>query len=103
MNSHSNKPRAKIPKLIYIGGILFLLSWILFWGQNSFWHTHFIRRDLKRLEMEVEKLKTVNDSLRTENERLKTSLDAAEKAAREQFGLIKPDEKVFRFIPQEGD
>ncbi|MBM4404060.1 MAG: septum formation initiator family protein [Candidatus Cloacimonetes bacterium] len=101
MTNHA-KQHITLPHLIYIGAILFLLSWIIFWGRNSFWNTHFVRRDLKRMETEVTKLKTVNDSLRNENERLKTSLDAAEKAAREQFGLIKPGEKVFRFIPPDG-
>ena len=103
MSNHGRKERIRLPRLIYIGAIVFLLSWILFWGRNSFWNTYFEGRDLKRLEAEVSKLSVANDSLRTENERLKTSLAAAEKAAREQFGLIKPDEKVFRFIPQDGE
>jgi len=103
MSNHGRKERIKLPRLIYIGAIVFLLSWILFWGRNSFWNTHFVRRELKRMEAEVAKLSVMNDSLRIQNERLKTSLDAAEKAAREQFGLIKPDEKVFFFIPQDGE
>lgn len=58
-----------------------------------------MHRELQSMRSNVERLSAVNDSLRNENEKLRTSLDAAEKAARERFGLVKPGEKVFRFVP----
>lgn len=81
----------------------FLLLWILFFGQNSFWNTHQLRRKVDLLEQEASALKAANDSLALENSRLKTDPEAAEKAAREQFGLTKPNEKVFRFVPAKED
>ena len=54
---------------------------------------------MNTMKKAVSELNAKNDSLRTENEKLQTSLDAAEKAARERFGLVKPGEKVFRFVP----
>jgi cell division protein FtsB len=81
----------------------FLLLWILVFGQNSFWHTQQLKRKVDILELEASHLKAVNDSLAKENSRLKTDPEAAEKAAREQFGLTKPDEKVFRFVPAKED
>ncbi len=101
MSNRGKKQGLKIARLIYIGVIAIVMAWMLLLGRNSFMNAYLVGRDLRQLETEVDKLRLANDSLRTENERLKTSLDAAEKAAREQFGLIKPDEKVFRFIPQD--
>jgi len=58
---------------------------------------------VEQLEKETTILKAQNDSLAQENERLKTDPEAAEKAARENFGLTKPDETVFRFVPAKDD
>ncbi|HQQ68144.1 MAG TPA: septum formation initiator family protein [Candidatus Cloacimonadota bacterium] len=101
------KSRAKeTPKLLryafwLIAAIMIL--WILLFGRNSFFNTMKLSRKVDKLEQETEMLKAVNDSLAKENARLKTDPEAAEKAAREQFGLTKPDEKVFRFVPAKGE
>ncbi|MDZ4181719.1 MAG: septum formation initiator family protein [Candidatus Cloacimonadaceae bacterium] len=102
MRPQQQKP-ARIYRLIYYAALVFLLSWILLWGQNSFLRTWNNGRKLRVLEKEVIALKAVNDSLSAENTRLKTSIDAAEKVAREKFGLIKEGEKVFRFLPAPED
>jgi cell division protein FtsB len=68
-------------------------------GGNSFFNTWKLQRQVEKLEKETSYLKAVNDSLAQENERLKTDPEAAEKAAREKFGLTKQDETVFRFVP----
>ncbi|MCK9557874.1 MAG: septum formation initiator family protein [Candidatus Cloacimonetes bacterium] len=84
---------------LYAIAIVLLILWILVLGRNSFWNTYQLKRQVEGLEKEAEFLKAVNDSLARENMRLKTDPEAAEKAAREQFGLTKPGEKVFRFVP----
>lgn len=89
----------KIVRYIYLLCIVFLFLWIAVLSRNSIINTIRMRRKVENLEAEASHLKAVNDSLAKENLRLKTDPDAAEKAAREQFGLIKPDEKVFRFVP----
>lgn len=86
-------------KWIYWLIIIFVLSWILIWGQYSFLKTYIQGRSVKKLQSSVNELKVQNDSLRQENELLKTNLETAEKTARERFGLTKPGEKVFRFVP----
>jgi cell division protein FtsB len=76
-----------------------LALWILLLGGNSFFNTWKLQRKVELLEKETTHLKAVNDSLAQENLRLKTDPESAEKAAREKFGLTKPDETVFRFVP----
>jgi len=80
-----------------------LLVWILFLANSSFLKTWKLKNRVEQLEKETTILKAQNDSLAQENERLKTDPEAAEKAARENFGLTKPDETVFRFVPAKED
>ncbi|MCB5253786.1 MAG: septum formation initiator family protein [Candidatus Cloacimonadaceae bacterium] len=92
----------QVPKIvwyIYLLCILFLFLWISVLGRNSARNAYLLRKKVENMEADARHLKAVNDSLAQDNMRLKTDPDAAEKAAREQFGLIKPDEKVFRFVP----
>jgi len=83
--------------------IALLLIWILFLANSSFLKTWKLKNRVEQLEKETTILKAQNDSLAQENERLKTDPEAAEKAARENFGLTKPDETVFRFVPAKDD
>ena len=93
----------KIARYGFWAVIVFLILWISLFSQNSFLHTAQLRSKVNKLELEVARFKAVNDSLAKDNARLKTDPDAAEKAARELFGLTKPDEKVFRFVPAKED
>lgn len=93
------------PNLRYVFWALVALIfiWILILSGNSFLNTWKLQRKVQLLEKETSFLKAQNDSLAQENERLKTDPEAAEKAAREKFGLTKPDETVFRFVPAKED
>jgi len=93
------KETPKIVRYAFLLVMLLLFLWITLFSRNSFANTYKLRRKVEQLEQDANHLKAVNDSLAKENARLKTDPEAAEKAAREQFGLIKPDEKVFRFVP----
>jgi len=84
---------------MFYAALLFVISWILLWGENSFFKTWNMGRKVERLEQEMNELQAINDSLKQENQRLKTDPKAAESVAREKFGLTKEGEKVFRFIP----
>jgi cell division protein FtsB len=96
-----NAPR--IVRYAFIAALLFLLSWVLVWGRNSFYHAWVGARKTNKLEQSVEKLKAVNDSLSEEVNRLQTNPEAAEKVAREKYGLIKENETVYRFVEGEGE
>lgn len=93
----------RIVHYLFVVAAVFLLLWVLVFGQNSFWNTTKLKKKVNKLEQEALHLKAINDSLAKENARLKTDPAAAEKAARELFGLTKPNEKVFRFVPAKED
>ena len=96
MKKQSNKNR-RFLNFIYVLLILLLLSWILFWGNNSFYKKWKLKRKINRMEQQYNTLKAQNDSLANYNYRLKTDPEAAEEVAREEHGLIKSDETVFIF------
>jgi cell division protein FtsB len=87
MKKQSNKNR-KFLNFIYVLFILLLLSWILFWGNNSFYKKWKLKRKIDRMEQQYNTLKAQNDSLADYNYRLKTDPETAEEVAREEHGLI---------------
>jgi len=102
MKKQSNKNR-KFLNFIYVLFILLLLSWILFWGNNSFYKKWKLKRKIDRMEQQYNTLKAQNDSLADYNYRLKTDPETAEEVAREEHGLIKSDETVFIFKEASND
>lgn len=92
------KDAPRIVRVLFAAVLIFLLSWIVVWGRNSFYHTWIGARRTSKLEKSVQHLQAVNDSLSQEIHRLQTSPEAAEKVAREKYGLIKENETVYRFV-----
>lgn len=64
-------------------------------------HTRRLQEDLVGHEATNARLREENARLRRELERLAADPAALERAAREELGLIRPDEVVFRL--EEGD
>ena len=58
------------------------------------------RRELRRLEEHVASLEAQNDSLRQVLWSLENDPDYVEKVAREQYGMIKRGERLYRIQPQ---
>ncbi len=61
-----------------------------------------LQSEWSRLEAENQRLKAENQRLALEVEALKTRPDYQEKVAREELGLIKPDELIVR-LPEKPD
>jgi cell division protein FtsB len=79
--------------------ILILLQIKLWLGEGGF-------RDVARLETRVEAQRQQNSDLLQRNaelqaevEDLRERLDAVEERARNELGLIKPDEKFYQVVP----
>lgn len=56
-----------------------------------------MRRELDRLDTEVNKQKLASDQLRLEFNALRNDPKTVERLARQNLGYAKPDETVFRF------
>jgi len=77
--------------------ILLLILYIVFLFSDKYARTLQLKEDIKRLESELEELKLKNNSLLEEVESLKSD-KSVEKIAREELGLIKPDEILIKGI-----
>lgn len=89
----------KLYSLIFWVVLIYLVLWVLFFSESSFYKAGQIRKKMVTLEQEMKVLQAQNDSLREENHRLKTDPKAAEVVAREKFGLIKENETKYIFFP----
>ena len=79
--------------------ILILLQFKLWLGEGGY-------TEVKRLETRVEAQREKNDELLQRNAELQAEvvdlrdrLDAVEERARNELGLIKPDEKFYQVVP----
>lgn len=89
----------KLFNLIFWVVLIYLVLWVLFLSESSFYKAGQIRKKMVTLEQEMKVLQAQNDSLREENHRLKTDPKAAEVVAREKFGLTKENETKYIFFP----
>ncbi len=77
--------------------ILLLIFYIVFLFSDKYARTLQLKEDIKRLESELEELKLKNNNLSEEVESLQSD-KSIEKIAREELGLIKPDEILIKGI-----
>lgn len=76
-------------------GALGLVLWVAFFDSHSLWRRASYARELDRLTAENETLDKQNEAL---TDRLDRGLDDAtvERVAREQYGMRRPGERVYR-------
>jgi len=70
-----------------------------FGGDDGLYQVWKMRRELTRIEGEVARLEAENDSLRQVLWRLENDLEYVEKVAREEYGMSKKGERVYRLRP----
>ena len=75
--------------------LLLIIFYIVFIFSDKYAQILQLKEDIKKLETEVENLKLKNTSLLSEIELLKDD-DYIEKIAREELGLSKPNEIIFK-------
>jgi len=90
--------RAGIAALIGTG---VLVLFALFAGEYSTLNWWNLRGQLQEEEAQVKTLEADLDSLTRVAHDLETSPAAQERAAREQFGMIRPGELLYRLVPRQ--
>ncbi len=83
----------KIIIVLIIGAVL----WLLFAPGTGVYSLIKLRSRTAALERQTETLIKSNEELKTEIERLKNDDAYLEKVAREKYGLLKKNERVFDF------
>jgi cell division protein FtsB len=83
-------------------GLGFLLVVLLFFvGEKSVFKVSKLYQEQADLKNQVAELKAKNQKMQQQIEDLKYDPLAIERIAREELGLVRQDEKVYRFLPPE--
>ena len=67
-------------------------------GEYSTWNWWQLKRDLRNDRAAIQRLRAETDSLLALVDALASAVAMQEKMAREQFGMIRPGEVVYRFV-----
>ncbi len=82
--------------LIPAGFILFILFFTVF-GERGLLRIYHLSKDRQELQKKAEALKAENENLKREIEALKGDRRYLESIARRDFGLVRPNEVIYRF------
>jgi cell division protein FtsB len=97
-NSIQKLPKNKVRKFIFLAwAIFFLLTY--FGGDYGFVRIYRLHQKEAQLQIYYKQLQADILQLQQEKKLLEDDPFIIEKLARERFGLSRPDEKVFRFLP----
>ena len=80
-----------------VGGLA-VAAYLLVAGDSGVWRLSQRRAELERETARVDSLKAETDSLRLVLERLDGDLEFIEKVAREEYGMVKPGERLYRVV-----
>jgi len=82
--------------LIPAGFILFILFFTIF-GERGLLRIYHLSKDRVELQKKAEELKAGNDRMKREIEALKGDRRYLESIARRDFGLVRPNEVIYKF------
>ncbi len=78
------------------GFILFILFFTVF-GERGLLRIFHLSKDRQELQKKVEMLRSENDRMKLEVEALKGDRRYLEGVARKDFGLVRPNEVIYKF------
>lgn len=79
-------------------GALILILLLTTFGERGLLHIHHLGQEYEALEKEMAAIRKENERLRQEIEALRTNREYIEAIARREFGLVKPNEVIYRFM-----
>ncbi len=82
-----------------VAAIAFAVYFAIQGGEYGTTHLLELNADIAREQEQVGRLKVVVDSLEKEVKAIRTDKRVQERVAREQFGMIKDGEYLFRIVP----
>jgi cell division protein FtsB len=101
---HAAKTRRRrfIAAFVAVLALAALLVYVFIFSRHGYLRRRELARENERLQTEIEDLKRENERLREELNRLDDP-EAVEKLAREELGLVKDGETVYRFVEKDED
>lgn len=78
--------------------IVLMLQYRIWFGQNGLQDLRELRQEVARQAQANESLQQRNQLLAADIDDLRTALEAVEERARNELGLVRPDETFFRLI-----
>ena len=85
------------PRLAGIALLVLLVAGLGVWGGKSLLLVRDVRREITRVQHDIERLRERSRSLVQEVTRLRTDAAYLEKIAREEQGLARPGETILKF------
>lgn len=79
------------------------LAWLLFSPGSGLLALYTAKKELKALQVETEKLAQDNARFQQEIDKMKNNSTYLEEVARRDFGLLKPNERVYDFSKPKKD
>ncbi|MEX1212208.1 MAG: septum formation initiator family protein [Balneolaceae bacterium] len=74
----------------------FMVIWFLFLDTHSLWTRYQLHRQEVQLREQIDQLKRETEELRVQLEALQNSPDLLERIAREEYGMRREGETVYR-------
>jgi len=99
---HAARTRRRrfIAAVVAVLALAALLAYVFVFSRHGYLRRRELSRENERLQGEMERLEDENARLREELNRLDDP-DAVEKLAREELGLVKDGETVYRFVEKD--
>ena len=91
-------PQATVKKFALLAGVIFFLL-TFFGGDFGFVRIYRLHQKKEALQIRYKQLQAEALQLKQETSLLQNDPFYIEKIAREKYGLSRPDEKVYRFLP----
>lgn len=90
----------KQPRLMIMGGVgcFLLLSMLAMVGERGYFEVYEFTRYLERVEQRMRTLEVENTRLQNQVSGLRSDAYQVEKLAREDLGLARPDELIFKIV-----
>ncbi len=94
----SRLPKKKRAGWIVLAGLSATILWFMFSGPDGVVTLYRSYREVRKARTEIRDLHLTVDSLQQEIRKLKTDTAYIEELARENLGMAKSDETVYKFI-----
>ncbi|TRW49609.1 cell division protein FtsB [Aliidiomarina halalkaliphila] len=86
---------------IIVIAIVLMLQYRVWFGQHGMSDLRELRQEVERQEQANQSLQQRNQLLAADIDDLRSALEAVEERARNELGLVQPNETFFRLIPRD--